>query len=136
MKKVIFGLFAVVAMTLALCSCGNSNTPAKVAEKSIEYIQDKNYEAYVNLIYIEEKEGEETKYQKEELVVLLRGKMDMALEKKQGLASYKIVSEEISEDGKSAVVEAEIVYGDGSTDKEKVNLVKNDAGEWMLSMKK
>ena len=136
MKKVIFGLFAVVAMTLALCSCENSNTPAKVAEKSIEYIQDKNYEAYVDLIYIEEKEGEETKYQKEELVVLLRGKMDMALEKKQGLASYKIVSEEISEDGKSAVVEAEIVYGDGSTDKEKVNLVKNDAGEWMLSMKK
>jgi hypothetical protein len=136
MKKVFFGLFAVVAMTLALCSCGNSNTPAKVAEKSIEYIQDKNYEAYVDLIYIEEKEGEETKYQKEELVVLLRGKIDKTLEKKQGLASYKIVSEEISEDGKSAVVEAEIVYGDGSTDKEKVNLVKNDAGEWMLSMNK
>jgi hypothetical protein len=136
MKKVIFGLFAVFAMTLALCSCGNSNTPAKVAEKSIEYIQDKNYEAYVDLIYIEEKEGEETKYQKEELVVLLRGKIDKTLEKKQGLASYKIVSEEISEDGKSAGVEAENVYGDGSTDKEKVNLVKNDAGEWMLSMNK
>ena len=73
---------------------------------------------------------------KEQFVAFLGGKVDMTLEKKQGLASYEIISEEISEDGASAVVVANITYGDGSSKEDKMKLIKNAEGEWKISMDK
>ena len=135
MKKTFFSLFAVMAMTLIMCSCGGGggNTPTKVVEKSIKYIQEKNYEAYVDLIEFKEGSSQEDK---EQFVAFLGGKVDMTLEKKQGLASYEIISEEISEDGASAVVVANITYGDGSSKEDKMKLIKNADGEWKISMDK
>lgn len=134
MKKTFFSLFAVMAMTLIMCSCGGGgNTPTKVVEKSIKYIQEKNYEAYVDLIEFKEGSSQEDK---EQFVAFLGGKVDMTLEKKQGLASYEIISEEISEDGASAVVVANITYGDGSSKEDKMKLIKNAEGEWKISMDK
>ena len=136
MKKTFFSLFAVMAMTLIMCSCGGGggNTPTKVVEKSIKYIQEKNYEAYVDLI--EFKEEQNSKEDKEQFVEFLEGMFEMTLEKKQGLASYEIISEEISEDGASAVVVANITYGDGSSKEDKMKLIKNAEGEWKISMDK
>ena len=135
MKKTFFSLFAVMAMTLMMFSCGGGgNTPTKVVEKSIKYIQDKDYAAYVDLI--EFKEEQNSKEDKEQFVEFLEGKFEMTLEKKQGLASYEIISEEISEDGNSAVVVANITYGDGSSDEDKMKLIKNAEGEWKISMNK
>lgn len=134
MKKTFFSLFAVMAMTLMMFSCGGGgNTPTKVVEKSIKYIQEKNYEAYVDLIEFKEGSSQEDK---EQFVAFLGGKVDMTLEKKQGLASYEIISEEISEDGASAVVVANITYGDGSSKEDKMKLIKNAEGEWKISMDK
>ncbi|MBR4161209.1 MAG: DUF4878 domain-containing protein [Bacteroidaceae bacterium] len=135
MKKTFFSLFAVMAMTLMMFSCGGGgNTPTKVVEKSIKYIQDKDYAAYVDLI--EFKEEQNSKEDKEQFVEFLEGMFEMTLEKKQGLASYEIISEEISEDGNSAVVVANITYGDGSSDEDKMKLIKNAEGEWKISMNK
>lgn len=135
MKKTFFSLFAVMAMTLMMFSCGGGgNTPTKVVEKSIKYIQDKDYAAYVDLI--EFKEEQNSKEDKEQFVEFLEGMFEMTLEKKQGLASYEIISEEISEDGNSAVVVANITYGDGSSDEDKMKLIKNAKGEWKISMNK
>ena len=135
MKKTFFSLFAVMAMTLMMFSCGGGgNTPTKVVEKSIKYIQDKDYAAYVDLI--EFKEEQNSKEDKEQFVEFLEGMFEMTLEKKQGLASYEIISEEISEDGNSAVVVANITYGDGSSDEDKMKLIKNSEGEWKISMNK
>ena len=135
MKKTFFSLFAVMAMTLMMFSCGGGgNTPTKVVEKSIKYIQDKDYAAYVDLI--EFKEEQNSKEDKEQFVEFLEGMFEMTLEKKQGLASYEIISEEISEDGNSAVVVANITYGDGSSDEDKMKLIKNAEGEWKISMDK
>ncbi len=135
MKKTFFSLFAVMAITLMMFSCGGGgNTPTKVVEKSIKYIQDKDYAAYVDLI--EFKEEQNSKEDKEQFVEFLEGMFEMTLEKKQGLASYEIISEEISEDGNSAVVVANITYGDGSSDEDKMKLIKNAEGEWKISMNK
>lgn len=135
MKKTFFSQFAVMAMTLMMFSCGGGgNTPTKVVEKSIKYIQDKDYAAYVDLI--EFKEEQNSKEDKEQFVEFLEGMFEMTLEKKQGLASYEIISEEISEDGNSAVVVANITYGDGSSDEDKMKLIKNAEGEWKISMNK
>lgn len=136
MKKSLFGILGLLVMTLCFWSCGSNNTPTKVVEKSIEYVQDKNYEAYVELIQIEEKGGKTVEEQKKQLVALLQGKLDMTLESKQGLASCEILSEEIAEDGNTAVVKTKITYGDGSTDDQKFKLLKNEDGEWKLNAQK
>ena len=136
MKKSLFGIFGLLVMTLCFWSCGSNNTPTKVVEKSIEYVQDKNYEAYVELIQIEEKGGKTVEEQKKQLVALLQGKLDMTLESKQGLASCEILSEEIAEDGNTAVVKTKITYGDGSTDDQKFKLLKNEDGKWKLNAQK
>ena len=123
---------AVVALTL--WSCGSANTPSAVAEKGVKCIQNADYEGYVNLLDLNESEG--TDAEKEQLVALLREKGTKQMEKKQGLKSYEVLSEEISEDGKSAKVEMKLVYGDGSEDTEKMKLVKNDNGDWKLTLGK
>ena len=69
-------------------------------------------------------------------MALLREKGTKAMEKKQGLKSYEVLSEEISEDGKSATVKMKMVYGDGSEDTQDLKLVKNDDGDWRLTMGK
>ena len=107
-----------------------------MVEKSIEYVKAKNYEAYVDLIQIEEKKGKSVEEQKEQLLALLQGKLDQTLEKQQGIASCEILSEEIAEDGNTAVVKAKITYGDGTTDDQKFKLVKNADGDWRLDAQK
>lgn len=136
MKKSVFGILALVVMAVCFWSCGGCNTPSKVVEKSIEYVKAKNYEAYVNLIQIEEKNGKTVEEQKEQLLALLQGKLDQTLEKQQGIASCEILSEEIAEDGNTAVVKAKITYGNGTTDDQKFKLVKNADGDWRLDAQK
>ena len=136
MKKSVFGILALVVMAVCFWSCGGGNTPTKVVENSIEYVKAKNYEAYVDLIQIEEKKGKTVEEQKEQLLALLQGKLGPTLDKKQGIASCEILSEEIAEDGNTAVVKAKITYGDGTTDDQKFKLVKNADGDWRLDAQK
>ena len=66
-------------------------------------------------------------------MALLREKGEKTMKEKQGLKSYEVLSEEISEDGNKATVEMKIVYGNGEEKTEKVKLAKNDKGEWRIT---
>lgn len=133
MKKLFISMFvAVVAFTL--WSCGPANTPSAVAEEACKCVQNEDYEGYVELMDLKETKNQES--EKEQFVAMLREKGTKTMEKKQGLKSYEVLSEEISEDGKSATVKMKMVYGDGSEDTSKVKLVKNDKGEWKMSFGK
>ena len=133
MKKLFISMFvAVVALTL--WSCGSANTPSAVAEKAVKCMQKADYEGYVDLMDLKKSDGKDV--EKEQLAALLREKGTKTMEKKQGIKSYKVESEEISEDGKSATVNMKVVYGDGSEDTNKIKLVKNDKGEWKISFGK
>ena len=133
MKKLFFSMFvAVVALTL--WSCGPANTPSAVAEEACKCVQNEDYEGYVELMDLKETKNQES--EKQQFVAMLREKGTKTMEKKQGLKSYEVLSEEISEDGKSATVKMKMVYGDGSEDTSKVKLVKNDNGEWKLTLGK
>ena len=133
MKKLFISMFvAVVAFTL--WSCGPANTPSAVAEKAAKCMQNADYEGYVELLDLKETKNQES--DKEQFVAMLREKGTKTMEKKQGIKSYKVESEEISEDGKSATVNMKVVYGDGSEDTSKIKLVKNDKGEWKISFGK
>ena len=133
MKKLFISMFvAVVAFTL--WSCGPANTPSAVAEKACKCVQNADYEGYVELMDLKETKNQES--EKQQFVAMLREKGTKTMEKKQGIKSYEVLSEEISEDGKSANVKMKIVYGNGDEDTQKMKLVKNDDGDWKLTMGK
>ena len=133
MKKLFISMFvAVVAFTL--WSCGPANTPSAVAEEACKCLQNEDYEGYVELLDLKETKNQES--DKEQFVAMLREKGTKTMEKKQGIKSYEVLSEEISEDGKSANVKMKIVYGNGDEDTQKMKLVKNDDGDWKLTVGK
>ena len=131
-------ILGVLILTLAMTSC-NSNTPIKVAEKSIACIQKGDYEGYVDLIYQKKEEGKDKKEiedEKQMLVAMMKDKATKKFEKQDGIKSYEALSEEISEDGKTAIVKMKIVMGDGSETTDDIKLRKDEDGNWKLDIGK
>ena len=133
MKKLLFAIVCLVA-SFTFASCGGS-TPADEAAKCIELLKNKDYEGFVETIALKGETTEEIDQQKQFYIGMLQSKAEKTFEKKGGIDSYTLVSEEISEDGNSAKVEYEITYGDGSKDSTKFNMVKVD-GDWKQEIKK
>lgn len=123
MKRIAFIIATVVLIGMSFTSCSKQATPASLAADCIEYIQDGDYAAYVNTF-------DATDEEKAQLQEMFEQKGKALIEKQQGIASYEIIEEKISEDGMSAVVKAKITYGNGEVDdSNKFNFVKvND--EW------
>lgn len=136
MKKIFITMVCMVAL-LATSSCGGSaSTPAGAAAEGIELIKAKDYEGFVETIKMPENAtSEEIEQTKQLYVSLFRDKAAKQMEKKGGIQSYTLVSEEIAEDGKTAVVKYEVIYGNGSTDKQKFDMIF-DGGEWKHNLKK
>ena len=66
---------------------------------------------------------------------MLKEKVSKEYEKKDGLKSIEIISEEISEDGNSATVKIKQTYGNGETQDGTQSMVKRD-GKWLMSVDK
>lgn len=139
MKKILSVTVLVMALAM-LVACGGGSTPSSVVEKSMKCLQDKDYEGYVDLLYIDVKEGEDPEVQRNAVASMIASKADQTLAKKQGIKSYDILSEEVTpaEENKpeTAVVKVKIEYGDASTKEETVKLKKDDAGDWKIDMGK
>lgn len=136
MKK-IATLFGIIALVLMMTSCGN--TPTSVAEKSVKCLQNKDYKGYVDLIYYseeDEKSPEELEKGKETLVALMEDKAGNEMKKNGGIKSYETVSEEISENGKTATVTMKLTYGDGTSKEEAFKLRKNSDDKWRIDVGK
>ncbi len=134
MKK-LFGAIMMLACVLCFASCGGADTPTAVAEKSIQCLQDQDYKGYVDLLNVEAEEGEDLAANKENAVALIQGKAAQFIEKRGGIKSYEVLSEEIAEDGNSAKVKMKVVYGDDKEDEQTVKLVKVD-DEWKVDLGK
>ena len=139
MKKILSVTVLVMALAM-LVACGGGSTPSSVVEKSMKCLQDKDYEGYVDLLYIDVKEGEDPEVQRNAVASMIASKADQTLAKKQGIKSYEILSEEVTpaEENKpeTAVVKVKIEYGDSSTKEETVKLKKDNAGDWKIDMGK
>lgn len=139
MKKILSVTVLVMALAM-LVACGGGNTPSSVVEKSMKCLQEKDYEGYVDLLYIDVKEGEDPEVQRNAVASMIASKADQTLAKKQGIKSYEILSEEVTpaEENKpeTAVVKVKIEYGDASTKEETVKLKKDNAGDWKIDMGK
>lgn len=131
MKKLV-ALFAVVAAFFAV-SCGGSDSPGDVVVETYELMAAGKYEKVVDKFYVANP-AEEEEF-KSTMLSLCNEKMKPQLEAKGGIDKVELVSEELSEDGKSARVTTKITYGDGSVEEEKTKMVNVD-GEWLVSIEK
>ncbi len=129
MKRMMYGLLALVAIIVMACS---SNTPGGAALKYYNDVKNGNYEAYVDGIAFKE---EITAEDKEQFVTLMKEKADKEYKKKEGISKVEMLSEEVEEDGQTATVTMKITYGNGETEESDVAMVLKD-GAWKMDMKK
>jgi hypothetical protein len=110
----------LVILSLFVFACSSKETPSLAAKKITSYLQNKEYEKYLDCMDSYEKLGT-----KEQLVTILKQSMEM----KKGLKKVDILSESLKNDGKSAVVKLKYTYGDGSIEETSLNF-KEVKDQW------
>ena len=132
MKKIVLSVATVITLFCAT-SCGG-DTAADKALDIVGYMQDGNYASFVDELH--EVPGKEiSDIKKKQLVLMFEEKGGESIKKKGGIESFALVSEKLSKDGNSATVEVSITYGDATTDKEKLKMIKDANGEWKNKIK-
>lgn len=135
MKKILFSsLMAIVCFLIA--SCSSTDTPGQALSHYMDALKNKNYEEVVNGIAFPDKlTPEELQQAKEQWRALLEEKSAKTIEQQGGIASFEILSEEISEDGNSATVTYKQVFGNGTEDDGTQKMVKKE-GKWQMDINK
>lgn len=135
MKKVIYLSLAMMCI-LSMIACSSGSTPGAAAKKYVGYMQAGDYEKFVEgIAFPEETSAEELQQAKDMYVAMFKEKGDKEIQEKGGVKDIEILSETIAEDGKTAVVEVKMIYGNGETDTDKMDMIL-DNGNWKISMKK
>ena len=132
MKKLL-SMMAVALFALVLCGC-SEKAPKDVANEAMTCMKNKDYEGYVNLMYFKNQDdaskAEEVKKSREQIVSLVKDKMDKELDSKQGIKNFEVAEEKIEED--KATVKMKVTYGNGETKDNDMKLVKDKDGKWWL----
>ena len=124
MKKLLSIAIVLCAM-IGFTSCGNdAATPSATVEKALKCIQDKDSKGYVALLQVEESQ--------KAMMESIADKAFKAAEEKGGLKSWTIKSEEIAEDGQSAEVKADLIYGNDEAPVESSYKLVLVDGAWKL----
>lgn len=135
MKKLFGFMVAVVAM-LAMASCGGGgNSPKGVAEQFIKAVQKQDGKKMAELVYYEEGKAPKSDAEKDQVAAMMQSKASTTYANNGELKSYEILSEEISEDGTEAVVEAKMEF-EKKTSEDKIKLKKDADGDWKIDMSK
>lgn len=135
MKKLFGFMVAVVAM-LAMASCGGGgNSPKGVAEQFIKAVQKQDGKKMAELVYYEEGKAPKSDAEKDQVAAMMQSKASTTYANNGELKSYEILSEEISEDGAEAVVEAKMEF-EKKTSEDKIKLKKDADGNWKIDMSK
>ena len=127
MKRFALMIIATVFAAFSFVGCKEA-TPSTITADCIEYIKAGDYEAYVNTFNMNEEE-------KAQLKEMFEKKGKETIDKMDGVASYEITEETISEDGMKATVKANITYGNGKSQESKFHFVKVE-DQWKQEMKK
>lgn len=121
---------------LAMASCGGGgNSPKGVAEQFIKAVQQQDGKKMAELVYYEEGKEPKTDAEKDQLAAMMQSKASTTYANNGELKSYEILSEEISEDGNEAVVNAKIEF-EKKTSEDKIKLKKDADGDWKIDMSK
>lgn len=132
----LFGFMVAVVAMLAMASCGGGgNSPKGVAEQFIKAVQQQDGKKMAELVYYEEGKEPKTDAEKDQLAAMMQSKASTTYANNGELKSYEILSEEISEDGNEAVVEAKMEF-EKKTSEDKIKLKKDADGDWKIDMSK
>ena len=123
MKKLL-SLVAVICAMVVLGSCGEPASPSATIDKALTCIQKKDSKGYVALLKVDDSQ--------KAMMESIADKAFKAADEKGGLKSWTIKSEEIAEDGQTAVVKADLIYGNDETAVESTYNLVLDNGEWKL----
>ena len=136
MKKVLYFSLMLVAM-LAMASCSSSpSSPGSAMKEYSEYLQKGDYAKFVDGLAFDDKQSaDQIKEQKEALTSMLKEKVSKEYEKKGGIKDIEVLSEEVAEDGNTAVVKTKLTYGNGETEEGEQDMVKKD-GKWLMALDK
>ena len=94
-----------------------------------------DYDKLTSGIYISDENKEKADAIRESYKEMLESKGKSSLDKKGGLKEIVVLSEEISEDGNTAVVKFKQVFGDGSETEDDQKMVKV-GDEWLMDVGK
>ena len=139
MKRVsVILLFVAMATTLSLTSCGGGisgeKSPSDIEAGLWKLVQKGDFEKAMDYWMDNATEESMNGTSKEEMKAMSKmfaEKMKESMGEQGGLKDFKIVNEEISEDGTTAKVTVLLTNGDGSTD-EQVKKYKKVDGKWRM----
>ena len=132
--KLLFSL-ALISSIFALISCGEggiggASAPGDIVKTMTENIADENYDAVV-AVYVT-KNGEELSEEEQAKIIAFLPAAKEEIDKKGGLKEVIILEETISEDGTTATVNSQLIYGNGEkSNEDKTRLIKVN-GEWRV----
>ncbi|GAP72004.1 hypothetical protein SAMD00024442_21_55 [Candidatus Symbiothrix dinenymphae] len=132
MKKTMSLVVAAIAMVFGATSCGGAETPASIEKSIYAQFQKGDFEKGIELYFANlDNIDRDTPEEVAEAVKVFADKAKQTFEAKDGLKSYEVLEEIITEDGESARVTGKLIYGDGSEQEEKNQYVKKD-GVWKI----
>lgn len=108
-------------MTLVGC---NKDSPSNYADKVYKSMMSKDYDAFLDLMPWADSISPEERHSTIEMMQMFDGLSG-------GIKGYKIVSEEISKDGQTAVVHVSVDYACGDSEEEILKLTKTSKG-WQM----
>jgi hypothetical protein len=131
----ILSLIALFVFSIGACTL--VNTPSSAAKKMAGYLKNKDYQSFVDCISIDNSNStpEMVAQKKEYLVTMMKEKVGKSIDEKGGIKSYEVLDEKINQDGQRATVKLKYTYGDGSTNEQDTNLIK-DNGQWKIVLNK
>lgn len=136
MKKILYFVLAVASAALVASCGGGASAPGEAAKQYAGYMADGNYDKFIDGIYVApDAPAAEVEQSKAMLKAMLTEKGAKTLEEKGGMSSVEVLSEEMAEDGRSAVVTLLYTYGNGETSEEKMDMIL-DGSRWKMELKK
>lgn len=135
MKKIFSTVAAFAALFMVACG-GGASTPSEAVADVYDKMMEGDYEAVAASFYFGNEDPEKEAQAQAMIQSLLQEKGGKQMTAKGGLTGYEVLGETIAEDGKTAKVEVKLIYGNGTEDKNKVDMVLDDKGNWRPSMKK
>ncbi len=133
----VFQVFLLITLTSVLVACGGGKqSPAEIEMSIWKKIKSGDYEKAVKLWYENsELDPETTPDELDQITQAFTKKIQEEVDRKGGIQDVKIVSEDISEDGQSAVVKVSVTYKNGDVQDPSSKYILVD-GKWKMDNSK
>jgi len=123
-------LFILAALFAMACSSGGGKGPGEVYQDAMMKLADGQYDVVMGMMTMDD-DAEELSGEEKEKTMAILGMAHGQIQAKGGIKEFTILEEVIAEDGLSAVVKFEVVFGDGDTSEDEATMLKVD-GKWLM----